>query len=298
MDPKRLVKSWGRKQRHDLVQAMWKTTSAWGPAILAPMKAGEALTNALGMSPAEVIRNVKNARLRGRAAPVSLPDEVEFTRPALRGGASSSATRTKGTRTFKDRVILTNTPTMFSRDDDRRYAIGAAEAFSTFAGVQLFACLLESVLAARRAVACWQERLRQDRVRFRHPHPDGAGAYICGEERRCSVLRRERGDPKTRRLPAQKGYWRVRPPSTTSKPTAAQPALERGAAWFAAWARTERGTKLLSISGDLRRRSLRGSARIKLQDVLKLAGRKTHRRADRRCGGQMVDPPISAADLL
>jgi [NiFe] hydrogenase diaphorase moiety large subunit len=88
MNPKRLVKALGDgNNAHDLVQAMvMNNIRVRGPVVLAPMKPGEALTNALGMSPVEVIRNVKNGRLRGRGG-AGFPTGMKWEFPRLSGAS-------------------------------------------------------------------------------------------------------------------------------------------------------------------------------------------------------------------
>ena len=284
MDPKRLVKKLGDgNNAHDLVQAMVENNiRLGGPAILAPMKAGEALTNALGMSPAEVIRNVKNARLRGRGG-AGFPAGMkwEFTRAGASGRRFIVCNADEGEPgTFKDRVILTEYPdNVFEGMTIGGYAIGAAEGILYLRGEYSYLrAFLESVLAARRSrgllgkSVCGKTGFDFD-IRIQM----GAGAYICGEETALlSSCEGERGDPKTRPpFPAQKGYLAC-PTAVNNVETycCAARILERGAAWFAGLG-SERsaGTKLLSISGDLRRPGVyEVPLGIKLQDVLKLAG--------------------------
>jgi [NiFe] hydrogenase diaphorase moiety large subunit len=284
MDPKRLVKKFGDgNNAHDLVQAMVENNiRARGPVILAPMKSGEALANALAMNPAEVIRNVKNARLRGRGGagfPAGL--KWEFTRATAADRRFIVCNADEGEPgTFKDRVILTEYPdTVFEGMTIGGYAIGANEGIMYLrAEYSYLRPFLESVLAERRRrgllgqSVCGRQGFDFD-IRIQM----GAGAYICGEETAllssCEGLR---GDPKNRPpFPAQKGYLGY-PTAVNNVETfcCAARILERGAAWFLGFG-TDRsaGTKLLSISGDCKRPGIyEVSLGIKLQEVLKLAG--------------------------
>jgi [NiFe] hydrogenase diaphorase moiety large subunit len=284
MDPRRLVKQLGDgNNAHDLVQAMVENNiRTRGTVVLAAMKPGEALANALGMSPTEVIRNVKNARLRGRGGagfPTGL--KWEFTRAGAAGKRYIVCNADEGEPgTFKDRVILTECPdTAFEGMTIGGYAIGAAEGIvylrAEYAYLRAF---LESVLAERRRLGllgkniCGKKGFDFD-IRIQM----GAGAYICGEETAllssCEGLR---GDPKNRPpFPAQQGYLGC-PTAVNNVETycCAARILERGAGWFSGLG-TQRsaGTKLLSISGDCKRPGIyEVSLGIKLQDVLKMAG--------------------------
>ena len=90
MDPRRLAVELGDgNNAHDLVQSMVENNiRTGGPVVLASMTPGEALSKALGMTPAEVIRDVKNARLRGRGG-AGFPTGMkwEFTRAERVGQA-------------------------------------------------------------------------------------------------------------------------------------------------------------------------------------------------------------------
>ncbi|HPS80179.1 MAG TPA: NAD(P)H-dependent oxidoreductase subunit E, partial [Thermoanaerobaculaceae bacterium] len=68
MDPQKLVKSFGDgNNAHPLVRSVVRNNIRLaGPIIFSPGVRGEAIKKALGMSPAEVIRTIKTARLRGR----------------------------------------------------------------------------------------------------------------------------------------------------------------------------------------------------------------------------------------
>jgi [NiFe] hydrogenase diaphorase moiety large subunit len=284
MDPKRLVKKLGDgNNAHDLISAMVENNIRLkGPVVLAEIKLGEALANALAMSPAEVIRNVKTARLRGRGG-AGFPTGMkwEFTRgtPADRRYMVCNADEGEP-GTFKDRVILTEYPhSVFEGMTIGGYAIGAKEGImylrAEYAYLRQF---LEAVLAERR-----HERLLGRNVcgklgfDFDIRIQMGAGAYVCGEETALlSSCEGMRGDPKNRPpFPAQQGYLGF-PTAVNNVETycCAARIMERGPAWFTSYG-SERsgGTKVLSISGDCRRPGIyEVSLGIKLQEVLRLAG--------------------------
>ncbi len=282
--PSDLVRQLGDgNNAHDLVGAMVENNIRLaGPVILADYEPGEALRKALAMTPAEVIRNVKTARLRGRGG-AGFPTGMkwEFTRAAKGDRRYIICNADEGEPgTFKDRVILTERPgLLFEGMTIAGYAIGATEGIlylrAEYAYLRQF---LESQLAERR-----QSGLLGD---FICDQPDfsfdiriqmGAGAYVCGEETAlissCEGLR---GDPKNRPpFPAQKGYLGS-PTTVNNVETLCCVAriIENGSAWFSEMgSHGSAGTKLLSISGDCKRPGVYeipfGTA---LEEVLKLAG--------------------------
>ena len=249
---------------HDLVRAAVNNNLRQpGPVIFdrqerGPMR-GRALGKALAMSPAEVIREIKTARLRGRGG-AGFPTGMkwEFTRAAGGTDRYMICNADEGEPgTFTDRVILTERPDlMFEGMTIGAYAIGAR-----FGLVYLrweyryLLAFLEHILEERRAAGllgksvCGKQGFDFDiRIQL------GAGAYICGEETAlissCEGLR---GDPKTRPpFPAQEGYL-GKPTSVNNVETlcCAARILEMGSGWFSSMGtRGSTGTKLLSVSGD------------------------------------------------
>ncbi|MEJ2079242.1 MAG: NAD(P)H-dependent oxidoreductase subunit E [Acidobacteriota bacterium] len=284
--PADLVKQLGDgNNAHDLVAAMVENNIRLeGPVIFADYEPGEALRKALAMTPAEVIRNVKTARLRGRGG-AGFPTGMkwEFTRAAKGDRRYIICNADEGEPgTFKDRVILTERPgLLFEGMTIAGYAIGAAEGIlylrAEYAYLRKF---LEAELEKRRQAGllgtsvCDSPEFNFD-IRIQM----GAGAYVCGEETAlissCEGLR---GDPKNRPpFPAQKGYLGF-PTSVNNVETLCCVAriIENGSAWFSEMgSQGSSGTKLLSISGDCKRPGVYeipfGTA---LEEVLKLAGAK------------------------
>jgi len=284
MDPRRLVRKLGDgNNAHDLVSAMVENNIRLrGGVILAGMRPGDALGKALAMSPAEVIRNVKTARLRGRGG-AGFPTGMkwEYTRASQAARRFIICNADEGEPgTFKDRVILTEQPDlMFEGMTIGGYAIGAREGIVYLrAEYHYLRRFLEAVLEERRMKGllgkgvCGRPDFDFD-IRIQM----GAGAYICGEETALiSSCEGTRGDPKNRPpFPAQKGYLGL-PTAVNNVETLCCVAriMERGPAWFSSLG-TDRsaGTKLLSISGDCRRPGVyEVSLGVRLSEVLKLAG--------------------------
>ncbi|MEO8195885.1 MAG: NAD(P)H-dependent oxidoreductase subunit E [Thermoanaerobaculia bacterium] len=262
-----LVREYGDGQNaHDLVRsAVQNNLRRAGEVIFAERTANAGLAKALAMSPAEVIRQVKTARLRGRGG-AGFPTGMkwEFARAAASDQRYLICNADEGEPgTFKDRVILTERPDLlFEGMTIAGYAIGASRGLLYLRGEYAYLRdYLEDVLARRRAAGLLGENIcGKPGFDFDVRIQLGAGAYICGEETAlissCEGLR---GDPKNRPpFPAQRGYL--------GKPTAVNNVetlccvpriLEMGSGWFASiGSRKSTGTKLLSVSGDCTRRGV------------------------------------------
>ena len=262
-----LVREYGDGQNaHDLVRAAVKNNlRRAGEVIFAEREANAGLAKALAMSPAEVIREVKTARLRGRGG-AGFPTGMkwEFTRAAVADRRYLVCNADEGEPgTFKDRVVLTERPDLlFEGMTIAGYALGASQGLLYLRGEYAYLReYLESVLAWRRAQGLLGTRVC-DRAGFDFDIriQMGAGAYVCGEETALlSSCEGTRGDPKNRPpFPAQRGYL-GKPTSVNNVETLAcvPRILENGSGWFASiGSRQSTGTKLLSVSGDCTRRGV------------------------------------------
>ncbi len=284
LDPRRLVHNLGGgNNAHELVQAMVANNiRKVGPVILAEMSPGEAIGKAVAMSPAEVIRYVKTARLRGRGG-AGFPTGMkwEFTRAAPGEERYVLCNADEGEPgTFKDRVILTERPDLlFEGMAIAGYAIGSSKGVVYLRGEYAYLRrFLEHVLAEHRSKGllgdnvCGKQGFNFD-IRIQM----GAGSYICGEETAlissCEGLR---GDPKNRPpFPARKGYLGM-PTTVNNVETFCCVAriLEKGPGWFAQFgSKGSPGTKLLSVAGDCMSPGVYELPfGIQLREVLRLAG--------------------------
>jgi [NiFe] hydrogenase diaphorase moiety large subunit len=258
---KLLIKSYGDgNNSHDLIQAAVRNNIRRpGEVIFGKVKLGEGLSKALAMSPAEVIREIKTARLRGRGG-AGFPTGMkwEFTRAAGGEERYIICNADEGEPgTFKDRVILTERPhLLFESMTIAGYAIGAEQGIVYLrAEYTYLGKYLENILESRRnQKTLGQDICGKEGFNFDIRIQMGAGAYICGEEtaliNSCEGLR---GNPKNRPpFPPQKGYL-GKPTSVDNVETLCCVAriLEKGSGWFASMGSTgSTGTKLLSISGD------------------------------------------------
>jgi [NiFe] hydrogenase diaphorase moiety large subunit len=262
LSPERLVKKLGDGNNgHPLVRSMVNNNiRKAGPIVLTEHRHGEATRKAAAMSPTEVIRAVKAARLRGRGGagfPTGIKWEMARAAPGPRKFLVCNADEGEP-GTFKDRVLLTEFPDrVFAGMTIAGYAIGAREGIlylrAEYGYLRRF---LEDVLAQRRA-----EGLLGDSIAARHSFDFdiriqmGAGAYVCGEESAllssCEGLR---GDPRNRPpFPAQKGYLGF-PTIVNNVETLAcvTRILDAGPATFSEHgSKQSAGSKLLSVSGDV-----------------------------------------------
>jgi len=283
-NPKKLVQHLGDgNNAHDLVQSMvGNNLRQRGPVIFFDLEQGKAIKKAIVMSPQEVIRDVKTARLRGRGG-AGFPTGMkwEFTRAAVGERRIVVCNADEGEPgTFKDRVILTEAPELlFEGMTIAGYAIGADLGILYLRGEYAYLkTFLESLLAERRKkgllgkAICGKAGFDYD-IRIQM----GAGAYVCGEETALlSSAEGLRGDPKNRPpFPAQKGYL-GHPTTVNNVETFCCVAriLDQGPGWFAQFgSKGSTGTKLLSISGDCRRPGVyEVPFGISLAELLKLAG--------------------------
>jgi [NiFe] hydrogenase diaphorase moiety large subunit len=284
LDPSKLVKQLGDGRNADrLVHAMVKNhIREPGPVVFSPLNRFEAIRKALGMTPMEVIRGLKTARLRGRGgAGFPCGMKWDFTRAATGDSKYVICNADEGEPgTFKDRVLLTELPDrIFGGMTIAGYAIGAENGLMylryEYAYLKPF---LEDVLAKRRADG-WLGNDIAGKAGF---HFDiriqlGAGAYICGEETSLiSSAEGTRGDPKNRPpFPVQRGYLGC-PTSVNNCETLCCVAkiLEEGAGTFSEFGTEQSaGTKLLSISGDCARPGVyEVEFGVSLRHVLGMAG--------------------------
>ncbi len=245
---------------NDLVRSMVNNNiRKAGRVIFADYTPNAGLMKSLAMSPAEVISEIKNARLRGRGGagfPTGL--KWEFTRGAEGALKYLICNADEGEPgTFKDRVILTErADLLFEGMTIAGYAIGAGTGILYLRGEYAYLRrYLEDVLSRRREQCLLgKDILCKEGFNFDIRIQMGAGAYICGEETALiSSCEGYRGDPKNRPpFPAQKGYL-GNPTCVNNVETlcCAPSIMDKGAAWFTGIGTKESsGTKLLSISGD------------------------------------------------
>jgi [NiFe] hydrogenase diaphorase moiety large subunit len=286
LDPQRLVRRLGDGHNADpLVRSMVQNNlRSTGPVTFSPIHRGEAIRKALAMSPVEVIRAVKTARVRGcGGAGFPAGMKWEFTRAARGDRKFIVANADEGEPgTFKDRVILTErADRVFAGMTIAGYAIGADTGILYLRGEYAYLrAYLEAVLARRRVDNLLGKAIRgREDFDFDIRIQMGSGAYICGEEtaliNSCEGLR---GEPRNRPpFPAQLGYLNC-PTAVNNVETlcCVTKILEQGPGTFnelGSGASGSAGSKCLSISGDcLSPGVFEVPYGTSLRDVLALAG--------------------------
>ncbi|HBM14794.1 MAG TPA: NADH:ubiquinone oxidoreductase [Lentisphaeria bacterium] len=284
MDVSKLAYQYGDgNNSHPSVRAMVRNQIRKpGEVIFGQYNRSEAIKKAISLSPAEVIREIKASRLRGRGG-AGFPTGMkwEFTRNATADKKTIICNADEGEPgTFKDRVILTErTDMLFEGMTIGAYAIGAEEGIIYLrAEYSYLKKYLEEILQKRRD----EGLLGKDIVGKKDFNFDiriqmGAGSYVCGEETAlissCEGLR---GDPKNRPpFPAQKGY-KGTPTSVNNVETfcCVVQIINKGPAWFASMGtKGSTGTKLLSICGDCSAPGVyEVNYGISIEDLLKMAG--------------------------
>ncbi len=283
-DPSKLVHKLGDgNNESDLVRSMvHNNVRKDGPVVFGPYTAGQALQKALSMTPQEVIREVKTARLRGRGG-AGFPTGMkwDFTRQAPGDDKVVICNADEGEPgTFKDRVILTErADLLFEGMTIGGYAVGASTGILYLRAEYAYLReLLEDILTRRREAGLLGKGVcGKDGFDFDIRIQMGAGAYICGEETAlissCEGLR---GDPKNRPpFPAQKGF-QGRPTTVNNVETfcCVTRIIEHGSGWFAEiGSQGSPGTKLLSVSGDVAKPGVYALPfGIKLSELLEQTG--------------------------
>jgi [NiFe] hydrogenase diaphorase moiety large subunit len=232
-----------------------------GAVIFADYTSGDALKKLTTLSPKEVIDSVKNSNLRGRGGagfPTGL--KWEFCTKSKAPERYLLCNADEGEPgTFKDRVILTEIPhLLFEGMIIAGYSIGAKEGILYLRKeYEYLKKYLEAQLEDFRkkgwlgAKALGIEGFDYDiRIQF------GAGAYVCGEESALiESSEGKRGEPRNRPpFPVQVGYLNA-PTVVNNVETlcAVVKIVLNGADWYKSMGTKETaGTKLLSISGDVR----------------------------------------------
>ncbi len=263
-DPGRLVTEPGDgRNGHDLIYAMVRNNLREpGEVIFSPIRRGEAIRKAITISPMEVIRAVKTARLRGRGGagfPTGMKWEFARAAPGERKYVICNADEGEP-GTFKDRVLLTERANrVIAGMTIAGYAVGADSGIIYLrAEYAYLRAWLQKVLEIRRRDGLLGRNiLGKDGFSFDVRIQMGAGAYVCGEETSLiSSCEGHRGDPKNRPpFPAQKGYLGF-PTVVNNVETLCCVAkiLHEGPATFCQYGtKQSSGTKVLSVSGDFRR---------------------------------------------
>mgnify|MGYP006289410883 FL=1 len=232
---------------------------AKGTVLFSEVELGKALKKAVGLSPEEIVEEIKDSNLRGRGGagfPTGL--KWDFCRRSQGERVFLICNADEGEPgTFKDRVIMTQLPEqLFESMAIAAYALEAQEGFVYLR--QEYSYMkdyLEGVLQKMRDDNLLGKNiLGKEGFDFDIRIQLGAGSYVCGAESALiESMEGKRGEPRNRPpFPVQRGYQDY-PTVVNNVETLAKvaPIMIRGAEWFKSIGTKESaGTKLLSISGD------------------------------------------------
>ncbi len=250
------------KNASDLIRAVVSNNiRRIGPILERNSKPGEAIKKIIGMTPSEVIEEVKKSSIRGRGGagfPTGL--KWEFCRMAPGEQKYIFCNADEGEPgTFKDRVILTELPRLlFEGMVIAGYAVGATEGILYIRyEYKYLREYLEDILQKAREKNFLGKNIGGKKgfdfdIRIQY----GAGAYVCGEESALiESAEGKRGEPRDRPpFPVEKGYLGM-PTVVNNVETlcSAVKVILNGGEWYKSFGTSEStGTKLLSISGDCR----------------------------------------------
>ncbi|MGD9180692.1 MAG: NADH-quinone oxidoreductase subunit NuoF [Desulfobacterales bacterium] len=222
------------------------------------------LQRALGMSPAEVIEEVKASGLRGRGgAGFSTGLKWEFARNSLKDTSYIVCNADEGDPgAFMDRALLEGDPhAVLEGMLIGAYAIGAAEGFIYVrAEYPLAIERLVKALEDMEQYGLLGDSVLGSRFRFDIHIKEGAGAFVCGEETALMAsIEGRRGMPRSRPpFPAQSGLW-GKPTNINNVETFSNVSaiLQNGASWYAGFGTEKsKGTKTFSLAGKVQRTGL------------------------------------------
>jgi NADH-quinone oxidoreductase subunit F len=222
-----------------------------------------ALKKALGMTPDQIIEEVKGSGLRGRGG-AGFPTGLKWSfMPKGDGKPHFLVCNADESEpgTFKDREIMRWTPhALIEGCAVGAYAIGAERAYIYIRGefTEAWTIMEKAVAEAYQAGTIGADAMgsgkRIDVVLHR-----GAGAYICGEETALmNSIEGKRGNPRIKPpFPAQAGLFALPTTINNVETLAAVPhILNRGAEWYKGLCLSSpksTGTKLFSVCGHVQR---------------------------------------------
>jgi NADH:ubiquinone oxidoreductase subunit F (NADH-binding)/Pyruvate/2-oxoacid:ferredoxin oxidoreductase delta subunit/(2Fe-2S) ferredoxin len=222
------------------------------------------LQRALGMSPAEVIQEVKASGLRGRGG-AGFPTGVkwEFASKSAADKRYIVCNADEGDPgAFMDRALLEGDPhAVLEGMLIGAYAIGADEGFIYVrAEYPLAISRLRKALEDMRQYRLLGKAVLGSEFNFDIHIKEGAGAFVCGEETALMAsIQGRRGMPRTRPpFPAQSGLW-GKPTNINNVETFGNVSaiLQKGAQWYASFGTEKsKGTKTFSLAGKVERTGL------------------------------------------
>jgi NADH-quinone oxidoreductase subunit F len=220
----------------------------------------DSLRKALATPPEAVLHELEASGLRGRGgAGFAMGKKVSFL---PKGGMDKYLVCNADESepgTFKDRELMQKSPHMLIEGIViASYAAGASRSFIYIRGeYQLQADMLDAALAEARDAGYVGENILGSEHSLSLVVHRGAGAYICGEETGLlDSLEGKRGNPRLKPpFPANQGLYQGPTLINNVETLATVPAIVRmgGDEYAKLGVETSTGTKLVSISGHVRR---------------------------------------------
>ncbi len=220
----------------------------------------ESLRKALKMTPEQVLSELEASNLRGRGgAGFQMGKKVSFLpHGAIEKYLVCNADESEP-GTFKDRELMQKSPHMLLEGlIIASYAAGASRSFIYIRGEYAQqADIIDAALHEARAAGYVGERILGSEHSLSLVVHRGAGAYICGEETGLlDSLEGKRGNPRLKPpFPANQGLYQGPTLINNVETLSTVPAIIRmsGAEYARIGTETSTGTKVVSVSGHVRR---------------------------------------------
>ncbi len=217
-----------------------------------------------GMSPADVISEIKASGLRGRGGggfPTGRKWEAAYQSPGDKKYVICNADE-GDPGAFMDRSVLEGDPhAVLEGMAICAYAIGADEGYIYVrAEYPLAIRRLKKAIIEAEACGILGKNILDSGFDFTIHIAAGAGAFVCGEETALmQSIEGKRGMPRVRPpYPAQSGLW-GKPTNINNVETYANiaPIIRKGAAWFAGMGtENSKGSKVFALTGRVNRTGL------------------------------------------
>jgi NADH-quinone oxidoreductase subunit F len=220
----------------------------------------EMLRRALSMSPEDVLAQIMDSGIRGRGgAGFQMGRKISFLPHGDMVKYLVCNADESEPGTFKDRELMQKSPHMLIEGIAiAAYAGGINKSFIYIRGeYQLQADILEAAIAEAANAGFLGERILGSDFTMSLVLHRGAGAYICGEETGLlDSLEGKRGNPRLKPpFPAIEGLYAGPTLINNVETLATVPQIMRmgGGEYAKIGTETSTGTKLISISGDVKR---------------------------------------------
>ncbi|HEY5044910.1 MAG TPA: NADH-quinone oxidoreductase subunit NuoF [Solirubrobacteraceae bacterium] len=220
----------------------------------------EALRQALQLAPEDVLKQLEASGLRGRGgAGFAMGKKVSFLPKGSMDKYLVCNADESEPGTFKDRELMQKSPHMLLEGIViASYAAGANRSFIYIRGEYVLqADVLDAALAEAREAGYIGEQILGSEHSLSLVVHRGAGAYICGEETGLlDSLEGKRGNPRLKPpFPANQGLYQGPTLINNVETLSTVPTIMRmgGEEYAKLGVQTSTGTKLVSISGQVRR---------------------------------------------